>query len=195
MKLKTAFLLLVVLTVITGFIYPWVITGFATVFFRDLANGSLILKENHVIGSKWIGQSFTDAGYFWGRPSATAPYPYNALASTGSNLGPTNPALVEAVRVNILQYQKSDLKNPSPIPLELICASASGLDPHISPESAKYQVSRVAKARKIPEDLLYELIDLKTEKRQFFILGEPRVNVLLLNLELDNRSLNSGKKT
>jgi K+-transporting ATPase ATPase C chain len=172
--------MLVVMTVITGVAYPLLVTGISQALFKDQANGSLIEKDGKVVGSALIGQPFSDPKYFWGRPSATSPMPYNGAASSGSNQGPTNPALKEAVEGRI-----KDHGGKTPVPADLVTASGSGLDPHISPAAAEYQVSRVSKARSVPEARLRELIAQHTEGRQLGILGEPRVNVLRLNLALD----------
>lgn len=180
---KPAAMMLLMLTVLTGVIYPLLITGFAQLFFADKANGSLIYNpQGQAIGSSLIGQQFTQDKYFWGRASATSPYPYNAAASTGSNLGPTNPVLITAVSARIKALNALD---KPPIPVDLVTASASGLDPHISPAAAEYQLKRVAKERKMTESQLRELVKTHTEPRQWFVLGEPRVNVLQLNLALD----------
>jgi K+-transporting ATPase ATPase C chain len=172
--------MLVVMTVITGLAYPLIVTGIAQVAFKDQANGSLIYQNEKIVGSSLIGQPFSDAKYFWGRPSATSPMPYNGASSSGSNQGPTNPALKEAVEGRI-----KDLGGKTPVPADLVSASGSGLDPHISPAAAEYQIARVAKARGIQESVLKELVQKHTEARQLGILGEPRVNVLRLNLALD----------
>jgi len=177
---------LLVLTVITGIAYPLAVTGVSQLGFASQANGSLIEKDGKVLGSRLIGQPFSDAKYFWGRPSATSPMPYNGGASSGSNQGPTNPALKEAVEGRIKALRDAGADPSKPVPVDLVTASGSGLDPHISPAAAEYQVERVAKARNIPEDKLRELVQEHTEGRQLGILGEPRVNVLTLNLELDN---------
>lgn len=171
---------LLVLTLITGVAYPLLVTGIARVAFKDRANGSLILRDGKVIGSRLIGQPFSDPKYFWTRPSATSPMPYNGTSSSGSNQGPTNPALKEAVESRI-----KDLGGRTPVPADLVTASGSGLDPHISPAAAEYQVARISKARGIQEDRLRELVQKYTEGRQLGVLGEPRVNVLELNLALD----------
>jgi K+-transporting ATPase ATPase C chain len=171
---------LVVFTVITGVAYPLVVTGISQVVFKDKANGSLIEKEGKVVGSSLIGQPFSDPKYFWGRPSATSPMPYNGAASSGSNQGPTNPALKEAIEGRI-----KDHGGKTPVPADLVTASGSGLDPHISPAAAQYQIARVSKSRNIPEQKLRDLIAQQTEGRQLGILGEPRVHVLRLNLALD----------
>jgi K+-transporting ATPase ATPase C chain len=172
--------MLVVMTVITGLAYPLIVTGIAQVVFKDQANGSLIYQNEKIVGSSLIGQPFSDPKYFWGRPSATSPMPYNGAASSGSNQGPTNPALKEAVEGRI-----KDHGGKTPVPADLVSASGSGLDPHISPAAAEYQIARVAKARGIQESVLKELVQKHTEARQLGILGEPRVNVLRLNLALD----------
>jgi len=185
--LKPAFLMLLVLTALTGVAYPLAVTGLSQLLFPAQANGSLILDEHgKPLGSELIGQAFSDAKYFWGRPSATSPYPYNAAASSGSNLGPTNPALMDAVNSRIQALKDADPRNDKAIPVDLITASASGLDPHISPAAADYQVNRVAKARKMDVGKLRALVRQHTEPRQWKVLGEPRVNVLGLNLALDN---------
>lgn len=184
--IKPALLIFVLLTVITGVIYPLVVTGLAQVIFPAKANGSLIYRDGKAVGSALIGQAFDDPKYFWSRPSATTPAPYNAASSTGSNLGPTNPALVEAIRTRIAALRTADPDNKLPIPADLVTASASGLDPHISPASAEYQIHRVAKIRGIEEKNLRELVARHTEDRTFGLLGEPRVNVVELNLDLDN---------
>jgi K+-transporting ATPase ATPase C chain len=172
--------MLVVMTVITGLAYPLIVTGIAQVVFKDQANGSLIYQNEKIVGSSLIGQPFSDPKYFWGRPSATSPMPYNGASSSGSNQGPTNPALKEAVEGRI-----KDHGGKTPVPADLVTASGSGLDPHISPAAAEYQIARVAKARGIQESVLKELVQKHTEARQLGILGEPRVNVLRLNLALD----------
>jgi K+-transporting ATPase ATPase C chain len=172
--------MLVAMTVITGVAYPLLVTLLAQVAFRDQANGSLIEKNGKVVGSALIGQPFSDPKYFWGRPSATSPMPYNGAASSGSNQGPTNPALKEAVEGRI-----KDHGGKTPVPADLVTASSSGLDPHISPAAAEYQIARVAKTRGVPEEKLRGLVAQHTEGRQLGILGEPRVNVLRLNLALD----------
>ena len=183
---KPAILLLLLLTVLTGVIYPLMVTAFAQLFYADKANGSLIYNaQQQAIGSALIGQSFTQPQYFWGRASATSPYPYNAAASSGSNLGVMNPALTAAVKSRVESLQAIDSSNKAPVPVDLVTASGSGLDPHISIAAAKYQIKRVAKARHINEAKLHELVKAQTETRQWFVFGEPRVNVLQLNLTLD----------
>ena len=185
MHFKPALIMLVILTVLTGMVYPGVVTALAQVLFPHQANGSLIEENGKAVGSALIGQPFSDPKYFWGRPSATAPYAYNAGASTGSNQGPTNPALMDAVKGRIQALHDADPENQAPIPVDLVTASGSGLDPQISPAAAAYQINRVAKARHINPQKLRDLVSQQTESRQWGIFGEPRVNVLSLNLELD----------
>jgi K+-transporting ATPase ATPase C chain len=188
--LKPAILLFTLLTLITGVIYPALVTGLTQILFPKQANGSLIIdRQGRTIGSELIGQSFSDPKYFWGRPSATSPYANNAGASSGSNLGPTNPALVDAVKARIQALKDADPANHRPVPVDLVTASGSGLDPHISPAAADYQIGRIAKARHLGQDKLQELVAAHTEGRQWLLLGEPRVNVLQLNLALDHLSL------
>ncbi len=181
-QLRPAITLLAFLTLITGVIYPLAVTGLAQVIFPHQADGSLIVIDGKTYGSELIGQQFDDPKYFWGRPSAAG---YNAAASSGSNYGPMNPALEEAVQARIDALHAVDPNNPLPIPVDLVTASASGLDPHISVASALYQVSRVASARGLSEAEVTSLVEEYTEDRQFGIFGEPRVNVLSLNLALD----------
>lgn len=183
--IRSCFGLFVVLTLITGVFYPVLITGITKVLYSGQAAGSLIYKGDQAVGSELIGQNFTDAKYFWGRPSATGPQPYNATASSGSNLGPLNPALADAVKGRIDVLQSADPSKKQPVPADLVMASASGLDPEISPEAAKYQASRVAKARNLSIEKVDALIEENTQGRQWGIFGEPRVNVLKLNLALD----------
>ena len=185
-QLKPAVIVLVLLTLVTGVIYPLVVTGIAQVVFPAQANGSLILKDGKPVGSSLIGQPFDDPKYFWGRLSATAPFAYNAGASSGSNYGPLNPAFHAATKARIDALHGADPDNKAPIPVDLVTASGSGLDPHISPAAAFYQVSRVAKARKLDEARVRQLVESHTEGRQLGVLGEPRVNVLRLNLALDD---------
>lgn len=185
--LRPAFSLFVLLTAITGVAYPLAVTGLAKVTFPDAAAGSLIVKDGKPIGSRLIGQNFSDPKYFWGRPSATSPQPYNASASGGSNQGPLNPALVDAVKGRIEALKAVDPDNRLPVPADLVSASGSGIDPHISPEAAAYQVGRVARQRHLAETELTALVGKYTEGRQWGIFGEPRVNVLELNLALEAR--------
>lgn len=184
-QLRSALMVLVVLTLITGFLYPLMITGIAQLLFPRQANGSLILFNGQPVGSSLIGQPFDAPKYFWGRPSATSPFPYNAAASSGSNLGPTNDALTKAVQARIDALNAADPDNPLSLPVDLVTASGSGLDPHISPAAAEYQVRRIARVRGLDEAAVRRLVAQYTEGRQFGILGEPRVNVLTLNLALD----------
>jgi K+-transporting ATPase ATPase C chain len=183
--IRNSLMLLLVMTVITGVLYPLAATGLAQLIFPHQANGSLIVKDGKPVGSALIGQSFTDPKYFWGRPSATTPNPYNASSSSGSNQGPTNPALTDAVKQRIAALHAADPGNTAPVPVDLVTASGSGLDPQISPAAAQYQVARVAKARGLSESQVTALVDEYTEGRQLGVLGEPRVNVLQLNLALD----------
>ncbi len=185
--LRPAISLFVLLSVLTGIIYPIMVTGVAKALFANTAAGSLIVKDGKPIGSELIGQNFTDAKYFWSRPSATSPQPNNGTASGGSNLGPLNPALVDAVKGRIDALKAADPDNQLPIPADLVTTSASGLDPHVSPSAAHYQLARVARARNLPAERVAALIAAHTEERQWGIFGEARVNVLLLNLALDNQ--------
>jgi K+-transporting ATPase ATPase C chain len=184
-SIRSAALLLLVFTVLTGAAYPLLVTGIAQGLMAAQANGSLIVQAGKAGGSALIGQPFSDPKYFWGRPSATGPFPYNAAASSGSNLGPTNPALAEAVGTRIAALRAADPGNNAPVPVDLVTTSASGLDPHISPAAAQFQVPRVARARSLPEERVKQLVAQNTEHRQLGVLGEPRVNVLRLNLALD----------
>ena len=185
-ELKPALLMLALLTVLTGGIYPLLVTGIAQLVFPHQANGSLIEQNGKVVGSELIGQPFFNPKYFWGRPSATGPLPYNASASSGSNLGPLNPALKDAVKARIDALKASDPANTAPIPVDLVTASGSGLDPHISPAAARWQAPRIARLRGLSEAEVSKLIDAHTQGRQLSLLGEPRVNVLALNLSLDH---------
>ena len=182
---RPALILFVILSVVTGLLYPLAVTGVAQAVFSHQANGSLITQNGKVVGSELIGQSFTAPGHFWGRPSATAPMPYNAAASGGSNQGPTNPALVDAVKARIESLRAADPGNTRAVPVDLVTASASGLDPHISPAAADYQTARVAKARGLPLAQVQTLVQQHTEAPWLGLLGEPRVNVLALNLALN----------
>jgi K+-transporting ATPase ATPase C chain len=190
-QLRPAITVFVLLTVITGVIYPLAVTGIAQVAFPHQANGSLIVIDGKTYGSELIGQQFDDPKYFWGRLSATGAFAYNAFdadtltASSGSNYGPLNPALIEMVQLRADALRAADPENTLPIPVDLVTASGSGLDPHISVAAALYQVHRVATARGLSEAEVGSLVEQYTEGRQFGFLGEPRVNVLLLNLALD----------
>ncbi len=186
--IRPAVSLFLLLTLITGVFYPMAVTGIAKVAFPEAANGSLIFKDGKAVGSRLIGQNFTDPKYFWGRPSATSPQPYNASASGGSNLGPLNPALIDAVKGRIAALKAADPDNTGAIPADLVTASASGLDPHISPAAAKYQIERVARARQIDTAVVKAMVARFTEERQWSIFGDARVNVLELNLALDSTS-------
>ncbi len=183
--IRPAVTLFILLSVITGLIYPLLVTGIGQALFPQQAAGSLIERDGKLVGSRLIGQPFTDPKYFWGRPSATSPYPYNAAASGGSNLGPLNPALKEAVESRVKALRIADPGNAAPVPVDLVTASASGLDPHISPAAAEYQVTRVAQARGLAPEIVRNLVNQQTEDRQWEVFGEPRVNVLELNLALD----------
>ena len=183
--LRPALVLFLVLTLLTGVAYPLLVTGLAQWLFPAQAAGSLILRDGKPVGSSLIGQNFTDPGHFWGRPSATSPMPYNASASGGSNQGPLNPALVDAVKGRIDALRAADPGNASPVPVDLVTASASGLDPHISPAAARYQAARVARARNLPLEKVQQLVAQETEAPWLGLLGEPRVHVLRLNLALD----------
>lgn len=184
-QLKPALMFLVLMTVLTGGIYPALVTGIAQVLFPSEANGSLIEQDGKVVGSVLVGQTTSDPKHFWSRPSATSPYPYNASASSGSNLGPTNPALADAIAARVKALHDADPDNKASVPVDLVTASASGLDPHISVAAAEYQVARVAKARDIDPQKVEALVARYTEGRQFGLLGERRVSVLKLNLALD----------
>jgi potassium-transporting ATPase KdpC subunit len=186
-QLRPALVILVALTLVTGVAYPLLVTGVAQAVFPYQAQGSLISKDGKLVGSTLIGQPFDDPKYFWGRPSATSPFGYNAGASTGSNLSPTNPDLVKAVQGRVDALRAADPGNTAPVPVDLVTASGSGLDPHISPAAALYQVSRVARERKFSLDTVRTLVERHTEGRWLGFLGEPRVNVLTLNLALDGK--------
>jgi potassium-transporting ATPase KdpC subunit len=183
-EMRPALLMLLVLTLITGVAYPLAITGIAQALFPRQANGSLIVRDGRVVGSSWIGQPFSSPKYFWGRLSATSPA-YNAGASSGSNLGPLNPALIDAARARIEALRAADPYEPVPVPVDLVTASGSGLDPHISPAAAEYQVIRVAKARGLAPNAVRNLVRAHTTRRWMGVVGEPVVNVLELNLALD----------
>jgi K+-transporting ATPase ATPase C chain len=184
-QLRPAIVSLLLLTLITGVIYPLLITVIAQIIFPNQSNGSLIVSSGKVVGSTLIGQPFDDPKYFWGRLSATSPQPYNAASSSGSNLGPTNPALTDTVKARIDALRAADPTTTQPVPIDLVTASGSGLDPNISPAAAYYQARRVANARNLSEAQVRTLIDRFTESRTFGVLGETRVNVLQLNLALN----------
>jgi potassium-transporting ATPase KdpC subunit len=183
--IRNSLMMLLLMTLITGVAYPLLVTGLAQLIFPGQANGSLIVKHGQPVGSVLIGQSFTEPKYFWGRPSATSPQANNGTGSGGSNLGPTNPALTDAVKQRIAALQSADPGNRSPVPVDLVTSSGSGLDPEISPAAAQYQLARVAKARGLSDAQLSVLVAQATAGRQLGLLGEPRVNVLQLNLALD----------
>ena len=183
--IRPAVVLFLAMTAITGIAYPLVVTGIAKLVFPSQAGGSLIEKDGKAIGSRLIGQSFSDPKYFWGRPSATAPQAYNALASSGSNQGPLNPALTDAVKSRVEALRAADPTNSAPVPVDLVTASASGLDPDISVAAANYQAGRVARARNVSPEAVQSLIATHTQGKLLGILGEPRLNVLELNLALD----------
>jgi len=184
-SLRSALTLFVLLTVLTGIVYPLIVTGFAQLMFPGRAAGSLVMRDGHAVGSALIGQSFSDPGHFWGRPSATTPQPYNGVGSTGSNLGPLNPALRDTIKERVQALRAADPDNLAPVPIDLVTASGSGLDPEISVAAASYQAARVARARGLTETQVRALIAAHTEGRLLGVLGEPRVNVLELNLALD----------
>ena len=184
-SLRPALVLFLLLTVLTGFLYPLVVTGLAQLLFPARAAGSLVTRDGHAVGSRLIGQSFSDPKYFWSRPSATTPQPYNGTASTGSNLGPINPALRDAIKPRVAALRAADPGNSAPVPIDLVTASASGLDPEISLAAANYQAARVARARGLAPERVQALIAQHAEGTLLGVLGEPRVNVLELNLALD----------
>ncbi len=183
-ELRPAILIFLVLTVLTGLIYPLVVTGIAQAVFPRQANGSLIVKGGRVVGSALIGQPFAGPRYFWGRPSATSPFPYDAANSSGSNLGPTNPDLMKRVKADVDRIRAAH-PGKGPVPVDLVTASASGLDPHLSPAAAFYQVERIAAARGLAPAAVRQLVERHVEGRWLGLIGEPRVNVLELNLDLD----------
>ena len=190
-QIKTALIFLIVFSLLTGLIYPAVVTSLAQIFFPYRANGSLLLVNDKPIGSALIGQYFDAPDYFWGRPSATAPFPYNAAHSSGSNMGPSNPNFLAIVQQRVDKLQQYNLEDPTKmdkqlIPVDLVTASASGLDPEISPLAAYYQIPRIAKARHISEQEIQQLVNQLIKKRTLLLLGEPRISVLELNLALDH---------
>ncbi|HOZ65337.1 MAG TPA: potassium-transporting ATPase subunit KdpC [Burkholderiaceae bacterium] len=186
--LRPALVLFLVLTLLTGIVYPLVVTGLAQTLFPSQAHGSLIVKDGKAVGSALIGQSFSDPGHFWGRPSATGPMAYNAAGSSGSNQGPMNPALEDAVKARVAALRAADPTNTAAVPVDLVTASASGLDPHISPAAAQYQLVRVATARNLSKEIVQGLIDQNSQRPILGVLGDPVVNVLQLNLALDAHS-------
>lgn len=183
--LRAGVVMLLVMSIVTGVAYPAVVTAIAIVAFPRQRGGSVMVSEGKAVGSHLIGQPFDDPKYFWGRPSATSPTPYNAASSGGSNLGPLNPALAEAVKARVESLRQQDPDNHAPVPIDLVTASGSGLDPHITPAAAEYQVARVARIRGLKDAQVRALVEAHTTGRQFGFLGEPRVEVLSLNLALD----------
>ena len=184
-ELRPALLVFALLTIVTGVVYPALSTGIGKLAFSKQVDGSVIEAGGRTVGSRLIGQPFSSEQYFWSRPSATGPMPYNGAVSSGSNLGPVNPALEQAIRDRITALRAADPTNSLPIPVDLVTASGSGLDPHVSPASAEYQVARVARVRGLTEAQVRALVQAATEGRTLGVLGEPRVNVLELNLALD----------
>lgn len=185
-ELRPALVVFALLTVITGVLYPGLVTIVGGLLFPLQATGSVILQDDRAVGSRLLGQPFTGPGYFWSRPSATGPHPYNGAVSSGSNLATTNPSLAQAVADRVAALRAADPGNTLPVPVDLVTASGSGLDPHISPAAAQYQVTRVARARGLQESAVQKLLLDATETRTYGVLGEPRVNVLQLNLALDD---------
>jgi potassium-transporting ATPase KdpC subunit len=190
--LRPALMVFIALSLLVGVIYPLLVTGVAQLIFPGQANGKLMTREGKPVGSELIGQPFDDPKYFWGRLSATPDFPYNSASSSGSNLGPSNPSLADAVKARVKALQSADPGNSSPVPVDLVTSSGSGLDPHISPAAALYQVPRVARARGISGERVLSLVEQSTEPRQWGFLGEPRVNVLVLNLALNHLQMNPG---
>ena len=186
-EFRPAIMMLIGLTLVTGVAYPLLVTGISRVAFPLQAEGSLIRVNGRAVGSSLIGQTFDEPQYFWGRLSATGPVPYNAAASSGSNYGPLNPALFDAARARIAALKQADSSAAGPVPVDLVTASGSGLDPHISPAAAEYQVARVARARGLSADQVRDLVHAHTAGRTWGVLGEPVVNVLELNLDLNRR--------
>ena len=184
-QLRPAVSVFALLTVVTGLAYPYAMNGLAQATFPAEAAGSLIVRDGQVVGSSLVGQNFTDPGHFWGRPSATGPQPYNGAASSGSNQGPLNPALADAVKARIEALRVADPDNTAPVPVDLVTASGSGLDPHLSPAAAEYQVARVARARGLDPEDVRALVAQHRSEPQFGLFGDARVNVLTLNLALD----------
>jgi K+-transporting ATPase ATPase C chain len=193
-QLRIGFILLIVMSVLTGILYPGFTTLLGKLFFSYKATGSIVHKGGMIAGSALIGQSFTDNKYFWGRPSATTPYPYNAESSGGSNLDPINDTFLNIVKERVITLRQADFSNDAPVPVELVTASASGLDPEISPLAAMYQAHRIAETRQITQEDVERIIKLNTRLRLFGILGEPRVNVLRINMTLDELQANTHPK-
>jgi potassium-transporting ATPase KdpC subunit len=183
--LRPVLVVFLALTLLTGVVYPLLVTGVAKVAFPFQAEGSVVEQDGKAVGSALLGQGFASPHYFWGRPSVTAPYPYNGAASTGSNLAPGNPALADAVAARVAALRAADPGNSAPVPVDLVTASGSGLDPHISPAAAEYQLARVARARGLDPSVVRDLVERHTRGRTLGVLGEPRVDVLALNLALD----------
>jgi K+-transporting ATPase ATPase C chain len=192
--IRPAIVLLLFFTVLTGLLYPLAITGIAQLAFTQAASGSILTRDGKPIGSSLIGQNFSDPKYFWGRPSATSPQPYAGTGSTGSNLGPLNPALTDAVKARIQALRAADPGNVAPVPVDLVTASASGLDPEMSVAAALYQVRRVARVRGLDVQAVRDLISAHSQGRLLGLLGEPRVNVLDLNLALDGLARSTGSR-
>ncbi len=190
--MRPALTLFFLFTILTGAIYPAAVLLVSRVAFSEKSQGSLIIKDGVVLGSRLIGQNFGDPKYFWGRPSATSPYAYNAVASAASNLSPANPALRDKVKSQLEKFHNADSQNRDPVPVDLVTTSGSGLDPHISFAAAEYQIARIAKARKMEPDKIREIVLRHTEAPTFGFLGESRVNVLTLNLELDGKLPSEG---
>jgi potassium-transporting ATPase KdpC subunit len=189
--IRPALVLFLIMTAVTGIAYPLVVIGIAQVVFPDQAAGSLVLKGGEAVGSRLIGQNFADPKYFWSRPSATSPQPYNGVGSSGSNLGPLSPALTDGIKKNIDALRAADPTNTAPVPVDLVTASGSGLDPELSLAGARYQLARVARVRGLSQAAVQSLIDSHARGKWLGLLGEPRVNVLELNLALDD--LATGK--
>jgi potassium-transporting ATPase KdpC subunit len=192
--IRNVLMSLLLFTILTGFVYPLAVTGIAQVIFPYRANGSIVSTNGKTVGSELIGQQFSEPGYFWGRPSATDPYPYNGASSAGSNLGPNNPELFNMVRARVKALHAADLSSRGKVPVDLVTSSASGLDPEISPAAAEYQASRVANARGVDIAAVRALIARHTRRRWLGLFGEPDVNVLELNLALDELSKREPRK-
>jgi len=188
-QLRPTFFAFVLLTLVTGVFYPLAVTGIAQVFFKNQANGSLIYENGKAVGSSLIGQQFDDPKYLWGRLSATGPVPYNAASSSGSNYGPMNDSFLQGVKARVQVIHDADPSNGAPVPVDLVTASGSGLDPHISPAGAYYQAARIARVRGIPEEKVKNILVKNTQGRFLGLLGEPAVNVLKVNLDLDSQTV------